>query len=127
MTRRFTMFGASSLFFAVALGAFGAHFLKARLSVGMLAVFETGVRYQMLHGLGLLAAAWASERWPGKASSWAGWAFLVGTVLFSGSLYVLALSGIGGFGAVTPFGGVAFLSGWLALALAAQSGSKSLA
>jgi uncharacterized membrane protein YgdD (TMEM256/DUF423 family) len=84
-------------------------------------VFETGARYQMFHALALVAAAWAAGRGPGAvgAATWAGWLFVAGTVLFSGSLYALALTGVRGLGAVTPFGGVAFLAGWLALALAA--------
>ena len=105
---------------AVAAGAFGAHALRARLSSEMLAVFETGARYQMYHALGLLAVAWAVPRWPGPWAVRAGWLFVAGTVLFSGSLYTLALSGIRWLGAVTPAGGVAFLAGWACLILAAR-------
>jgi uncharacterized membrane protein YgdD (TMEM256/DUF423 family) len=108
--------GASSAFVSVAAGAFGAHALKDRLAPDLLAAFETGARYQMLHALGLLAAGWAAVRWPGGAATLAGWLFAVGTVLFSGSLYALALTGARWLGAVTPVGGVAFLLGWLALA-----------
>ncbi|MEZ5729727.1 MAG: DUF423 domain-containing protein [Burkholderiaceae bacterium] len=85
----------------------------------MLAVFETGARYHLVHALALLAAAWAWQRWPGKASSAAGWCFFGGTVLFSGSLYLLALTGIRAIGGVTPVGGLLFLAGWAALGLAA--------
>jgi uncharacterized membrane protein YgdD (TMEM256/DUF423 family) len=110
--------GALSAFLAVAAGAFGAHGLRARLSPESLVVFETASRYQMYHALGLLAAAWAVARWPSGPARWAGWLFVAGTVLFSGSLYALAVSGIRWLGAITPLGGVAFLAGWLMLALA---------
>ena len=109
--------GAASAFIAVALGAFAAHGLKARLGADLLAAFETGVRYQMFHALGLLAVAWACTRWPGALVLASGWLFVAGTVLFSGSLYALALTGVRGLGIVTPFGGLAFLAGWLCLAL----------
>jgi uncharacterized membrane protein YgdD (TMEM256/DUF423 family) len=124
MDRTFLVLGALSAGISVAAGAFGAHALKARLSPDLLAVVETGARYQMYHALGLAAAAWAASRGPGghAAAAWAGWLFVAGTVLFSGSLYALALSGLRGLGAVTPFGGVAFLAGWVALALAAARG-----
>jgi len=112
--------GAISGFIAVAAGAFGAHALKARLTPELLQVFETGARYQMYHALALLAAAVLAADPANRAAVWAGRLFLLGSVLFSGSLYALALSGIGRFGVITPFGGVAFLGGWLALALAAR-------
>jgi uncharacterized membrane protein YgdD (TMEM256/DUF423 family) len=120
--RLFFSLGAASAFVAVAAGAFGAHALRARLSPELLAVFETGARYQMYHALGLMAVAWAVTRWPGALPLWAGWLFVGGTVLFSGSLYALALSGVRALGAVTPLGGVAFLAGWVCLALAARQG-----
>lgn len=110
------------LFVAVALGAFGAHALKARLPADLLAIFETGARYHMVHAIGIALAAWAASRFPGAAATWAGWLFLAGTVLFSGSLYALALSGVRALGAVTPLGGVAFIAGWIALAVAALRG-----
>jgi uncharacterized membrane protein YgdD (TMEM256/DUF423 family) len=124
MERTFLVLGALSAGISVAAGAFGAHALKTRLSPDLLAVFETGARYQMYHALGLAAAAWAASRGAGghAAAAWAGWLFVAGTVLFSGSLYALALSGVRGLGAVTPFGGVAFLAGWVALALSAARG-----
>jgi uncharacterized membrane protein YgdD (TMEM256/DUF423 family) len=118
MDRTFFALGAISAGLSVAAGAFGAHALRTRLSPDLLAIFETGARYEMYHALGLIAAAWVASRAPG-AAAWAGWSFVVGTVLFSGSLYALALTGVRGLGAVTPFGGVAFLVGWLALAVAA--------
>ncbi len=116
------MLGAISGALAVAAGAFGAHALRTRLSAEMLAVFETAARYQMYHALGLALAAWVAYRFPGAAASWAGWLFVAGTVLFSGSLYALTLSGVRGLGAVTPLGGVAFIAGWIALAVAALRG-----
>lgn len=119
MDRRFFMLGALLAMLGVAAGAFGAHALKARLAPDMLAIFETGVRYQLVHALALLATAWASHRWPGRLTGAAGWLFVAGIVLFSGSLYVLALSGARGVGIVTPFGGVAFILGWACLAWAA--------
>jgi uncharacterized membrane protein YgdD (TMEM256/DUF423 family) len=116
--RVFTLLGAASGFLAVAAGAFGAHALRARIPPDLLAVFETGVRYQMYHALALFAVAWVSSRWPTPQATWAGWLFVAGTVLFSGSLYVLSLTGVRWLGAITPLGGVAFLAGWLALAWA---------
>jgi uncharacterized membrane protein YgdD (TMEM256/DUF423 family) len=120
--RLFFGLGAASAFIAVAAGAFGAHALRARLSPELLAVFETGARYQMYHALGLIAVGWAVARWPGSLTHWAGWLFVVGTLLFSGSLYALALSGVRWLGAITPLGGVAFLVGWLCLVIAAGRG-----
>ena len=117
------MLGAASAFIAVGAGAFGAHALRARLASDMLEVFETAARYQMYHALGLLAVAWAASRWPGSAAAAAGWLFVAGTLLFSGSLYLMALTGARWLGAVTPLGGAAFLAGWVALALAARQGT----
>ena len=119
MDRTFFALGALSAAISVAAGAFGAHALREKLPADLLAVFETGARYEMFHALGLLAVAWAAARWPGPAVAWAGWLLVAGTVLFSGSLYALALTGVRALGAVTPFGGVAFIAGWLALAWAA--------
>jgi uncharacterized membrane protein YgdD (TMEM256/DUF423 family) len=119
LDRLFLILGAVSGFIAVGAGAFGAHGLRARLSPDLLAVFETGARYQMYHALAIVAAAWAVHRWPGPLAAWAGWLFLAGTVVFSGSLYGLALTGVRWLGAVTPLGGACFLAGWLCLAAAA--------
>jgi len=119
MDRFFFVAGSISAFLAVALGAFAAHGLKARLSADMLEVFEVGVRYQMYHSLGLLAVAWAVARWPESRSAVAGWFFLLGILLFSGTLYALSLTGLRWFGAITPLGGIAFLIGWALLAWAA--------
>jgi len=96
----------------VVFGAFGAHALKASLSPQLLATFETGVRYQMFHGLGLLALAWAISRWPERRLIPAAWLLLAGTVVFSGSLYLLVLTGARWFGAITPFGGLMLIAGW---------------
>lgn len=119
MDRLFFTIGSIFGFLGVALGAFAAHALKARLDAGQLAIFEIGVRYQMYHAFALLAVGWAGTRWPGAVLTASGWLFVVGTVLFSGSLYALSLSGVRWVGAITPIGGVAFLAGWLCLAWAA--------
>jgi uncharacterized membrane protein YgdD (TMEM256/DUF423 family) len=119
MDRIFFVIGSLSGALGVAAGAFAAHALRNRLTPDMLNVFEVGVRYHLIHALALLGVAWAAHRWPGSATSTAGWLFVAGTVLFSGSLYALSLSGIRALGAITPFGGVAFIAGWLALAWAA--------
>jgi uncharacterized membrane protein YgdD (TMEM256/DUF423 family) len=117
MTRTFGALACLLAFLAVAAGAFGAHALRARVSAEMLAVYETGARYQMYHALALLGVAWVVSRWPGPLAIAAGWLFVAGILLFSGSLYLLALSGVRWLGAITPVGGVAFLAGWLAMAL----------
>lgn len=115
--RIFFVLGAFFAFLGVALGAFGAHGLRERLSPEMLAIFEVGVRYQMYHALALLAVGWSAAQWPGTGATLAGWLFVAGIVIFSGSLYILSLSGVRWLGAVTPLGGLAFLAGWLCLAL----------
>jgi len=122
MDRVFFGLGALSALLAVAAGAFGAHGLRNRLVPDTLVVFETSARYHMYHALGLLAAAWAVARWPGGAATAAGWLFVAGTVIFSGSLYLLSFTGQRWLGAVTPLGGVAFILGWAALAWAALRG-----
>jgi uncharacterized membrane protein YgdD (TMEM256/DUF423 family) len=116
MDRTFFAIGAISAFLGVAAGAFGAHGLKSRLDSEMLAIFETGVRYQMYHAFALIVVAWAIERWPGHLMATSGWLFIAGTLLFSGSLYLLSLTGQRWLGAITPLGGLAFLAGWLCLA-----------
>jgi uncharacterized membrane protein YgdD (TMEM256/DUF423 family) len=115
MERLFFSLGCAFGFVGVALGAFAAHALKARMAPEQLVTFEVGVRYQLIHALALLAVAWAHTRWPGKRVNAAGWLFIVGTLLFSGSLYALSVTGVRGLGIVTPVGGVAFLAGWLCL------------
>lgn len=119
--RIFFGLGALSAGLAVALGAFAAHGLRSRLSAEALATFETGARYHMYHALALLGVSWALGRWSGPWASAAGWLFVAGTILFSGSLYVLAVTGVRALGAITPFGGLAFILGWLALAWAVWS------
>lgn len=119
MERTFFVIGAVSGFLAVAIGAFAAHGLKGKLPQDLFDVFEVGARYHMYHALALLGTAWAVARWPGPATTTAGWCFVAGTVLFSGSLYALALTGIRPLGAITPLGGVCFLAGWVALVVAA--------
>lgn len=119
MDRVFFALGALAAFIGVALGAFAAHGLKTRLDPATLATFETGVRYHMVHALALLTVAWAATRWPGAAVNASGWLFLGGIVLFSGSLYALSLTGVRWLGAITPFGGLAFLAGWVCLVWAA--------
>jgi uncharacterized membrane protein YgdD (TMEM256/DUF423 family) len=123
MERLFFLAGAVSGFFGVALGAFAAHGLKSRLDPELLAVFETGVRYQMYHALAFFAVAWACGKWPGQFATASGLFFVAGTVLFSGSLYLLALTGARWLGMITPLGGLAFLAGWLCLAWAAWKAS----
>jgi uncharacterized membrane protein YgdD (TMEM256/DUF423 family) len=113
MQRTFLLLASVFGFFGVALGAFGAHGLKKILSPEMLLVFETGVRYQMYHTFAILVVALFVDRYP--ALKYSGRLFGAGIVLFSGSLYVLALTGIPMFGAVTPFGGICFLAGWVIL------------
>jgi uncharacterized membrane protein YgdD (TMEM256/DUF423 family) len=122
MDRLFFAIGSLSGFLGVALGAFGAHALKGRLDAQMLAAFEVGVRYQMYHALALLAVGWACTRWLGAVAIASGWLFVAGTVLFSGSLYALSLSGVRWLGAITPLGGLALLAGWLCLGWAAWRG-----
>ena len=120
MTARWFAMGAWLGALGVALGAFGAHGLKARVSADMVAIWETGARYHVFHALCLLATGWASERWPGAFTNGAGWLFLAGIVVFSGSLYALALTGVRALGAITPIGGLCFIAGWVCLALAAM-------
>lgn len=119
MSRVFLIIGALCGFLGVAGGAFAAHGLKSQLSPDMLAVFETGARYQMYHALALIAVAWAQSQWPSPLVITSGWFFVFGIVVFCGSLYLLSLSQISWLGAITPIGGLAFLAGWLCLAWAA--------
>lgn len=100
----------------VALGAFGAHALENRLSADLLSTYEVGVRYHFYHALALLGVVAVISRWPQAGSAvWAGWLFVIGIVIFSGSLYILAFTGIRWLGAITPIGGVAFIAGWVCL------------
>ena len=122
MEKFFFVCGAVSAFIGVAAGAFGAHGLKQRLDADMMAVFEVGVRYQMYHAFALIATAWAISRWSGSLANSAGYLFILGTVLFSGSLYLLSLTGIRWLGAITPLGGLAWLAAWVCLAWAVLKG-----
>lgn len=122
MDKTFLWIGALAAFIGVALGAFGAHGLRGRLSPESLNVFETGVRYQMYHAFGIFIVAIALTRFGGSMVRTAGWLFTLGIVVFSGSLYALALTGVRTFGAITPIGGLAFLAGWALLAWAALAG-----
>lgn len=117
--------GAINAFIAVAAGAFGAHALKKRLDADLLAIFEIGVRYQMYHAIGLLAVAWLASRGAPHTTT-AGIAMTTGIVLFSGSLYLLALTGTRWLGAITPLGGVGFLIGWALLAYGALKAPSPL-
>src|SRR5207249_1179064 len=119
MDRTFLLIGAISGFLGVAFGAFGAHALRERLSPEMLAVFETGVRYQIYHALALFGTGLLLTRMGGWLIATAAWFFVAGIVLFSGSLYALALTGVTILGAVTPVGGLCFLIGWGCLMVAA--------
>lgn len=123
MANSFLLIGSLAGFLGVAAGAFGAHGLRNRLSPDMLGVFETAVRYQMYHVFALIMTAVVIGRaGDARLLTIAGWSFITGVVLFSGSLYALALTGISGLGAITPLGGLAFLVGWACLAIFAAAG-----
>ena len=116
MPRLFFVIGAIAAGLAVALGAFGAHGLADRVTPERLETFKTGVQYHMMHALALLVVSWAASQWPGWSVQMAGYLFLAGLVLFSGSLYLLVLTDTRWLGAITPLGGVAFIAGWALLA-----------
>ena len=124
MDRIFFIIGSILGGIAVSTGAFGAHGLKNLVSPDLLETWDKAVRYQMYHALGLLALAWAITHWPEQAKvlTLGGWFFLAGVILFSGSLYILVLSGAKWLGAITPLGGAAFVAGWLCLVIAAWRG-----
>lgn len=124
MARHFFVFGALLAGLAVAAGAFGAHALQQRLSAERLSTYEIAVRYQFYHALALLAAAWACTRWLGPWSQAAGWLFFAGSLIFSGSLYLLSLTGTRWLGAITPVGGFCLIAGWLCLSISAWKGSR---
>lgn len=120
MAKIFIFLGSLSAFLAVALGAFGAHALQKQLSPDMLEIYQTGFRYHIIHSLGLILMGvithWMSQNgW----MNWAGWLLLAGIVIFSGSLYIMSITGWRWLGAVTPVGGISFLAGWILLAIAA--------
>ncbi len=115
MEKIFFIIGAVSAAISVALGAFGAHGLRERLTPQLLEIFETGVRYEIYHAFAILFVAFALTRWQSNLIPLAGWAFVLGTLIFSGSLYLLALTDARWLGAITPLGGVAFIAGWILL------------
>ena len=119
MDRTLLLVGAVAGFIAVGFGAFGAHGLRGRLSSEMMAAFETGVRYQMYHALAILVTAVALANVDARLLRIGAWLFALGIVLFSGSLYALALTGVTRLGMITPLGGLAFLAGWALLIVAA--------
>lgn len=120
MYKLFLFLGSVLGFLAVALGAFGAHALRSRMEADLMAVYQTGVQYHMYHALALLLTAVLCRFFPqSPLFMWAGWLFFAGVVVFSGSLYVLSMTGVRAWGAVTPVGGLAFLAGWLLLMIAA--------
>lgn len=122
MLNKFIATGAVVALLAVAIGAFGAHMLEERISADALDIYRTGVQYHMFHALGILLIAALGDRLPSrKAALWAVRLLLIGIVLFSGSLYVLAISGVSALGAITPLGGVSFIAGWISLAIASRA------
>ena len=119
MDKTFLLLGSLAAFLAVAIGAFGAHGLRGRLSPEMMAVFQTGVQYHMYHALALILVAGTMGHLSGWLIQTAGWCFVAGILFFSGSLYLLAVTGVTILGAITPIGGLLFLAGWACLAFAA--------
>lgn len=123
--RNYAGIGAVIMLLAVALGAFGAHILKDKIGASAIETYETGVHYQMIHGLAILAGALFAEKWgTSQRLRWANRLFVIGIILFSGSLYGLAIMEWTWLGPVTPLGGVSFLAGWLLLALEAWRGNS---
>jgi len=119
MFKLFVSLGSINALIAVALGAFGAHALKSRLSPEMVAVFETGVQYHFYHALGLLAVGLIAAHLPESSLlKWSGWLMAAGIIVFSGSLYILSITGIKWLGAITPIGGTAFIIAWVLLTIA---------
>lgn len=117
----FIIIGAINAFLAVALGAFGAHGLADKLSPKYLEIWKTGVTYQMFHGTGILILGLLLGRVPvSSLFTWSGWLMLAGIVLFSGSLYILSVTQINKFGAITPFGGILFLAAWILVIIGAM-------
>jgi uncharacterized membrane protein YgdD (TMEM256/DUF423 family) len=123
MAKFFLLAGTVMAFLSVALGAFGAHALKERLDTYLLGVFQTGVTYQFFHAVGLILVGLLSLRLDTSTVRWSGFLFLGGISFFSGSLYLLALTGVKAFGAITPIGGLAFLIGWALLGKAILNSS----
>lgn len=121
MSKMFVIFGAAFMLLGVGAGAFGAHGLSSYFEryPNLAATYETAVRYHIYHALGLFAAAWLADKWPAALTTWAGYLFLAGILIFSGSLYLLVFTRQSWLGAITPIGGVAFIAGWGCLLLAA--------
>jgi uncharacterized membrane protein YgdD (TMEM256/DUF423 family) len=119
VTRTFFALGALLGGLGVAAGAFGAHALQTRLAPDRLELFELAARYQMIHALALIAAAWAAERWPSGLTTASGWLLVVGVLIFCGTIYALAFGAPRILGAVTPIGGLSLILGWLLMAVAA--------
>ncbi len=128
MDRIFTITGALLGLTGVGLGAFGAHLLKPHFAEhgDLQAAYQTATAYHMYHALALLGVAWAASRWGGAWITWSGCLFIFGIVVFSGSLYVLSISTVRGWGAVTPIGGLALMAGWLCLAIGVWRGTANL-
>jgi len=119
ISKLFIGIGSANTFLAVLLGAFGAHALKTKLSAEMMTIYQTGNQYHIYHALGLILVGIIAHWHPGSVYlQWSGWTLFLGILLFAGSLYLLSITGINTFGAITPFGGVAFLIGWLLLIVA---------
>lgn len=119
MAKTFLMIAAISGLLAVVIGAFGAHGLKGRVTEDLLAIYQTGVQYHFYHSFALLVVGLLLLQFPlAGLFNWSGWLFVIGIVVFSGSLYVLSLTGIRWLGAITPLGGLAFIVGWLTMAIA---------
>ncbi|GAF64379.1 hypothetical protein BTS2_1272 [Bacillus sp. TS-2] len=119
MTKLFLIIGSLVMALAVGIGAFGAHGLEGKISERMLKNYQTGVQYHMIHGVGILIVGFLALKLTSSSLlNGAGWSFLIGIVLFSGSLYIMALTGITKLGAITPLGGLAFIVGWVLIAIA---------
>ena len=113
-----TILGSANAFAAIALGAFGAHGLKAKLTEHYLDIYQTGVQYHMMHAIGLIIVGILAKNLSSNLLGWAGWVMFVGIILFSGSLYLLSITGVDKLGAITPIGGVAFLVSWILVIVA---------
>lgn len=118
MSNKIILAGSVFMMLGVAIGAFGAHILKESLSAESLAVYNTGVEYHFYHALGLLAVGILAKYFDQKRMMWSAIFLSAGIILFSGSLYLLAISGVKGLGAITPLGGMSFISGWIFLIMA---------
>jgi uncharacterized membrane protein YgdD (TMEM256/DUF423 family) len=121
MTNTFALLGSALMFLGVGAGAFGAHGLSSYFAQypDLSGTYETAVRYHLIHALALFVSAWLADKWPGALTTWSGWLFVVGILVFSGTLYLLVLTRVRWLGAITPVGGIAFLAGWLCLIIAA--------